>query len=145
VPKAVAAMRKNDPDLSNSVLWITGSTSVFNEIATINANSDRVPVLSAVPEVVKAGDDTAVLSVGISFQSNAHLAAIYGADVLSGRAQVGELRVGVVSPPDIAINFRKAREIGLQIPFSFFESATFVYDYEGQMVRNNGKSVAPAD
>ncbi len=145
VPKAIAAMRKNDPELNNSVLWITGSTSVFNEIATINGNSDRVPVLSAVPEVVKAGDDTAVLSVGISFQSNAHLAAIYGADVLSGRAKVGELKVGVVSPPDIAINFRKAREIGLQIPFSFFESATFVYDYDGQMVRNNGKSVAPAN
>lgn len=142
VPKAVAAMRKNDPSLNNSVFWITGSTSVFNEIATINANADRVPVLSVVPEVVKAGEDSAVLSVGISFQSNAHLAAIYGADVLARRAEAGELKVGVVSPPDIAINFRKAREIGLQIPFSFFESATFVYDYEGRIVRNNGKSVA---
>ncbi|MFQ5775320.1 MAG: ABC transporter substrate-binding protein [Kiloniellaceae bacterium] len=142
VPKAVATMRKNDPDLNNSVFWITGSTSVFNEIATINARSDRVPVLSVVPEVVKAGEDSAVLSVGISFQSNAHLAAIYAAEVLSGRVEAGDLKVGVVSPPDIAINFRKAREIGLRIPFSFFESATFVYDYDGQTVRNNGKSIA---
>ncbi len=141
VPKAVAAMRKNDPSLNNSVFWITGSTSVFNEIATIDAHADRVPLLSVVPEMVKAGADSAVLSVGISFQSNAHLAAIYGADVLAGRAEAGELKVGVVSPPDIAINFRKAREIGLQIPFSFFESATFVYDYEGRIVRNNCKSV----
>jgi putative ABC transport system substrate-binding protein len=145
VPAAVAAMRKNDPTLDHSVFWITGSTSVFREIETINVNSDRVPVLSVVPEVVKAGDNSAALSVGISFESNAHLAAIYGADVLAGKARVDELKVGVVSPPDIAINFRKAREIGLQIPFSFFESATFVYDYEGRMVRNNGKSVAPAD
>ena len=143
VPEAVAAMRKNDPYLGESVFWITGSTSVFNEIATINEHADRVPVLSVVPEVVTAGDDSAVLSVGISFQSNAHLAAIYGTDVLSGRAKAGDLKVGVVSPPDIAINFRKAREIGLRIPFGFFESASFIYDYEGQIVRNNGKTVAP--
>ena len=142
VPTAVATMRKNDPELANSVFWITGSTAVFREIATINAHSDRVPVLSVVPDVVKEGNDSAVLSVGISFESNAHLAAIYGANVLSGQTKVGELKVGIVSPPDIAINFRKAREIGLTIPFSFFESATFVYDYDGRPVRSNGKSVS---
>lgn len=143
VREAVAAMRKNDPSLDNSLFWITGSTAVFREIRSINANSDRVPVLSVVPDVVKPGDDSAVLSIGISFQSNAHLAAIYGADVLARRVKVGDLKVGVVSPPDIAINFRKAREIGLEIPFSFLESASFVYDYEGRTVRNNGKSVQP--
>jgi putative ABC transport system substrate-binding protein len=94
-----------------------------------------------VPDVVKAGDESAVLSVGIGFESNAHLAAIYAADVLSGRAKAGELKVGIVTPPDIAINFLKAQEIGLRIPFSFFESAAFVYDYEGLRVRNKGKSV----
>jgi putative ABC transport system substrate-binding protein len=142
VSRAVAAMRKNDPDLSQSVFIVTGSTSVFREIAAINANSDRVPVISMVPEVVKAGDDSAVMSIGVSFESNAHLAAVYGADVLTRRARVGDLKVGVVSPPDIAINFRKAREIGLKIPFSFFERSSFVYDYDGRIVRNNGKAVA---
>jgi putative ABC transport system substrate-binding protein len=145
VPAAVATMRKNDPTLTNSMFWITGSTSVFKEIATINAGADRVPVLSAVPEVVKAGNDSAVLSVGISFESNAHLAAVYAADVLSGRARVGDLKVGVVTPPDIAINFRKSREIGLQMPFRFFESATSIYDYEGRPARQNGKSMARRD
>jgi putative ABC transport system substrate-binding protein len=143
VSAAVATMRKSDPTLDNSVFWITGSTAVFREIATINANSDRVPVLSVVPEVVQAGDDSAVLSIGISFQSNAHIAAIYGADVLEGRAEAGDLHVGIVSPPDIAINFRKAREIALEIPFSFFESASYIYDYEGRMVRKDGKAVTP--
>lgn len=143
VREAVVAMRKNDPSLDNSLFWITGSTAVFREIRSINANSDRVPVLSVVPDVVKPGDDSAVLSIGISFQSNAHLAAIYGADVLARRVKVGDLKVGIVSPPDIAINFRKAREIGLEVPFSFLESASFVYDYEGRTVRNNGKSVQP--
>jgi len=143
VRDTVRTMRKNDPTLDNSVFWITGSTAVFREIRAINANSDRVPVLSVVPDVVKEGEDSAVLSIGISFQSNAHLAAIYGADVLAGRAKVGDLKVGIVSPPDIAINFLKAREIGLEIPFSFFESASFVYDYDGRIVRNNGKAVVP--
>lgn len=145
VKSAVAAMRKNDPTLSKSLFWITGSTSVFREIATINKHSDRVPVLSVVPEVVKAGDDSAVLSIGISFESNAHLAAIYGADVLSGRKRAGEMPVGIVSPPDIAINFRKAREIGLEIPFNFLESASYVYDYDGQVVRNSRSSVQVGD
>ncbi|MDH3966335.1 MAG: hypothetical protein OEU56_04850 [Rhodospirillales bacterium] len=145
VRDAVRTMRKNDPTLDSSVFWITGSTAVFREIRAINANSDRVPVLSVVPEVVKESEDSAVLSIGISFQSNAHLAAVYGADVLEGRAKVGDLKVGIVSPPDIAINFLKAREIGLEVPFSFFESASFVYDYDGRLVRNNGKAVVPVN
>ena len=114
---------------------------MFREIRAINSHSDRVPVLSVVPEVVRAGEDSAVLSIGISFESNAHLAAIYGIDVLEDRVDAGDLPVGIVSPPDIAINFRKAREIGLEIPFSFFESASFVYDYEGRIVRQNGRPV----
>jgi putative ABC transport system substrate-binding protein len=136
VRQAVRTMQKSDPDLTKSLFWVTGSTSVFREMRTINDNSDRVPVLSVVPELVKAGNETAVLSVGVSFESNAHLAAIYGADLLRGHAQVGSLKVGVVSPADIAISFRKAREIGLRIPFSFFESASFVYDYDGRPVRS---------
>jgi putative tryptophan/tyrosine transport system substrate-binding protein len=141
VKSAVAVMRKSDPTLGQSILWITGSTSVFGEIATINQNSDRVPVLSVAPEVVKAGDDSAALAIGISFESNAHLAAVYGAEILAGTQKVGELPVGIVSPPDIAINFRKAREIGLEIPFNFIESANFIYDYEGQAVRKTESEV----
>jgi putative ABC transport system substrate-binding protein len=143
VPGTVAAMRRNDPVLDNSVFWVTGSTYVFNEIATINEHADRVPVLSAVPEVVRAGGDSAVLSIGVSFESNAYLAAVYATDVLTGRARAGEIKVGIVSPPDIAINFRKAREIGMRVPFTFFEGAGYIYDYEGTAVRSNGRSLAP--
>ena len=135
VRDAVQTMRKSDPELSKSLFWVTGSTSVFREIRTINENSDRVPVVSVVPEIVRAGPDTAVIGIGISFESNAHLAAIYGADILNGKAKAANLKVGVVSPPDIAVSFLKAREIGLRVPFSFFESASFVYDYDGRPVR----------
>jgi len=141
VPQAVSRMRDSDPELAQSVFWITGSTSVFAEIATINAHSGRVPVLSVVPEVVQAGRDSAVLSIGVSFESNARLAAVYGADILAGRRKPGEMKVGVVSPPDIAVNFRRAREIGLKIPFAFFEAASFVYDAEGRPVRLDGQDM----
>ena len=138
---AVSAMERNDPTLDNSVFWITGSTSVFREIQTINAHANRVPVLSVVPEVVQGGPDSAVLSIGVSFESNAHLAAVYGADVLQDHTLVGQLPVGIVSPPDIAINFLRARAIELEVPFTFFESANTVYDNEGMLVRSNGESV----
>lgn len=134
VPDAVSAMRKSDPDLSKSLFWITGSTSVFREIRTINQHADRVPVVSVVPEIVTTGSDTAVLAIGVSFESNARLAAIYGAQILNG-AKAASLKVGLVSPPDVAISFLKAREIGLRVPFGFFEIASLIYGYAGEPVR----------
>ncbi|MEX2517712.1 MAG: ABC transporter substrate binding protein [Paracoccaceae bacterium] len=141
VPEAVARMRRSDPTLEHSLFWITGSTSVFAEIETINAHSDRVPVLSVVPDVVQAGESSAVLSIGVSFESNAQLAAVYGAEILSGARGAGDMPVGLVSPPDIAVNFLRARRIGLRTPFAFFETATFVYGPDGAPVRVHGQSV----
>jgi putative ABC transport system substrate-binding protein len=138
IPEAVSTMRRTDPDLSKSLFWLTGSTSVFKEIRTINQYSDRVPVVSVVPEIVTRGSDTAALAVGVSFESNARLAAIYGAQILNG-TKPGNLKVGLVSPPDVAISFLKARQIGLRVPFNFFEIAGFVYDYEGRAVRTADK------
>jgi putative tryptophan/tyrosine transport system substrate-binding protein len=138
VPNAVRRMRESDPDLTKSAFLITGSTSVFKEIKAINEKSEQVPVVSMIPEIVTTGRDSAALAMGISFESNAHLAAIYGADILNGRARAGDLKVGIVSPPDIAISFLKAREIGMRVPFSFFETASFIYDYDGKPVRAIG-------
>jgi len=135
IPGVIRTMRKSDPDLSKSVFLITGSTSVFGEIATINKYADRVPVVSMIPEIVTTGADSALLGIGVSFESNAQLAAIYGIDILTGKAKVGDLKVGVVSPPDIAISFLKARQIGKRIPFHFFEGASSLYDVNGRAVR----------
>ena len=135
IPDAVKTMQKTDPDLSKSLFWVTGSTSVFREIAVINQYAGRVPVVSVVPEIVTSGVNTAVLAIGVGFESNASLAAIYGAKILNG-AKAGDLKVGLVSPPDIAISFMKAHEIGMRVPFSFFEIASFVYNYDGREVRS---------
>jgi putative tryptophan/tyrosine transport system substrate-binding protein len=139
MPTAIDQIDGIDPEHTRSIFWITGSTSVFNEIETINRMAGDIPVLSAVPNVVTEGENSAVLSIGVTFESNAHLAALFASDILDGSAKPGDLSVGVVSPPDIAINFMKATEIGLKIPFSFFESASYVYDYNGALVREAGQ------
>jgi putative ABC transport system substrate-binding protein len=142
IPEAIRQMERTDPAHESSIFWITGSTSVFNEIATINDHAQDIPVLSAAPDVVTEGADSAVLSIGVTFESNAHLAALYALDILDGKAVPETIPAGVVSPPDIAINFMKASQIGLRIPFSFFESASFIYDYDGHLVREAGQSIA---
>jgi len=69
------------------------------------------------------------------------MAGVYAADILLGRAKAGDLKVGLVSPPDIAISFLKAREIGMQIPFNLFETATFLYDYRGRAIRTTAHPI----
>jgi putative ABC transport system substrate-binding protein len=138
LPTIVAQMRSSEPTLSRSLFWITGSTSIFNEIGTINSHADKTPVLSAVPDIVRPGADSAVMSIGVSFESNARLAAVYATNILEGRTTAGILKVGVLSPPDIAINFLRARQIGLKIPFRFFELAEDVYGPTGASVRRHG-------
>lgn len=141
LPKAVREMRRTDPELRNSVFIVTGSTAVFREIETIAGLAGNAPVISLIPEVVQEGDASAALSIGISFESNARLAASYALQVLESPSRVGQLKVGIVSPPDISINFRITRKIGLRVPFSLLEAASFVYDGDGQMVRARGQLV----
>jgi putative ABC transport system substrate-binding protein len=140
VNEAVETMQVNDANLVRSMFLITGSTAVFEQMASINAHAARVPVISMVPETVQSGASSAVLSIGVSFRSNAFLAASYAASILDGRERPGDLKVGVVTPPDIGINFRRAREIGLKVPFSFFESANVIYNNDDIKVRPNDVS-----
>ena len=142
MPAAIAQMRRRDPDLSKSVFWIVGATEVFSEIHAIDGLAGGVPVLGAVPDVVTAGRDSAALAIGVSFEDNAHLAGLYAARILKGTARAGDLPVGVVQPPDIAISFLKARQCHLQIPFDFFESASRVVDAQGRLVREDNRPVS---
>lgn len=138
IPVAIARMKQNDPGLANSILLVTGSTSVFTAISTVNQAAGKVPVVSMFPDIVIAGNESAAISIGVSFATAAHISASYGAEILSGKAKASELKVGVVTPPDIAISFLKVEQIGLTIPFSFFESASVVYDTKGKLVRSAG-------
>lgn len=141
MPAAVAEITALDPDLTRSIFWITGSTSVYAQIAVINHLAAGVPVLAALPDVVRPGADSAVLSIGVNQSSAVHLAALYALRILVDGADPGALPVGQVSPPDIAINFLKVEETGLRLPFSFFEDATFIYDRAGAPAREFGQRV----
>ncbi len=141
VPEAVAKLQRTDPTWANSIFLVTGSDTVKRSMNTINQGAGRVPVVTVAPEWVEEGDDSPLLGIGVSFETATRLAAVYGVDILQGKVKPGELKVGLVSPPDIAINFKKARQIGLKIPFNFFESATFVYDTDGKAVRKAGQNV----
>lgn len=135
VSDAVAQMRKSDPLLERSMFWITDSPAVIAEIATINRHSDRVPVTSSAPEAVRAGPDSAVMAIGICPGSNAHLAAIYGSDILSGIVKAGELPVGIMSPPNVSVNYMRSNKINFIMPF---HSIKQIY---GKMIGIDGKIV----
>lgn len=141
MPRAIKAMQQNDPSLENSIFWMTSSTSVFSNINVIKDLSGNIPVIGSIPNVVTEGEDSAVLAIGIDRRNNARLASIYAVKILKGQTTAGKLKVGVVTPPDIAINFLVARKIGLKIPFDFFESAAFIYDYNGKTVRAFGQKL----
>ena len=141
LPVAIARIYNRDPEMKESILLITSTGSIVKVFENINAMTGNVPVVSLFPGLVREGENTAVLSVGVSFDSNAILAALYGIQILQDGVAPGELPVGVITPPDIAISFSKAREIGLKIPFAFFESASIVYDLDGVLVRNKGQLV----
>lgn len=140
IPQAITEMRRTDPSLQESLLWITSSTSVFSNIATVNQFSEHLPIIGGIPNVVGEGEKSAVVAIGIDRRNNARLAGLYVVKILTGQAKAGELKVGLISPPDIAINFHVARKIGLKIPFDLFESASFIYNYEGKTARAFGQN-----
>lgn len=132
---------QTDPGLTASAWIVTGSTSVYRRIDLINDLAGRAPVVSTLPDVVRSGDDSAAVSIGINQSTVVQLSAFYAISILTEGVEPGSLPVGVVTPPDLAINFRVARQIGLGIPFRFMEAATFIYNYDGRQVRAFGQPV----
>ena len=143
IPEAMDLLREIDPTLNNSLVWVTSSTAIFSNLDIVSQYSKGVALVSTNPNAVKAGGESAVVAIGIDRRNNAHLAAIYALRILRDKENPGDLEVGVVTPPDIALNFKVARELGLKIPFTFLEGASFVYDYNGELVRSFGQNVQP--
>lgn len=145
VQKASLQMASEDAAKEEGVFWVTGSSTVFAHMDVVVEQADGFPVLAVTPSLVHGRDkSSAVLSVGVSFESNAELASVYGIKILSGHVQAGDLPVGVVTPPDIAIHMGQAKAIGLAIPFRLFEAAGVIYDFEGNLVRVKGRAVLPS-
>ncbi|HEV8633708.1 MAG TPA: hypothetical protein VG370_05635, partial [Chloroflexota bacterium] len=126
---------------SRSVFWATGTTSVLSGMGRIAERAGSVPVLSVYPDLVREGPGSALLSIGVTYDNMGYLAAKYLIDLTFRDQRPSSLPVGVVSPPDVAISFLKAAEIGLRMPFDIFETASRVYDRKGRIVRLDGRIV----
>lgn len=129
-------MQRTDPSLQHSVFWVTGSSSLFPQMKEIDSLAAGMPVLSAVPDLVTTGKNSAMLSIGVSFSTNALLAANYAVRLLQGEP-VGTFGVGVVEPPDVVINFSKVQQAGWTVPFPLFELASRVINQRGQVVEES--------
>jgi putative ABC transport system substrate-binding protein len=139
--RARLKMESVDPEGERSLFWITGSTVVFSAMCAVLEEAGRFPVLAVTPSLVDGGRDSALMAIGVSFESNADLAAIYALRILDGQVEPGELDVGLVLPPDVAIDMAKARALRFPIPFSVFETAGAIYDYQGRKVRSEGRNI----
>lgn len=139
--KAITTLKYEDPTLTDSLLWLTGSSSLLSRMAEINRYAGGLAVISAVPDVVRGGQDSALMSFGVSFVNNAHQAGLYGLQILQDNVNPGDLPVGHISPPDIAVSFEQAQRINQKIPFVLMEMASKVYDTNGRVIRSKGQSM----
>ncbi|CAH8188885.1 ABC transporter substrate binding protein [Vibrio aestuarianus] len=137
----VESMKVNDGNLRQSLLWLTGSSSLLNRLDEVNLYSEQLPLLTAVPDAVNGTQQSALMSVGVGFENNAHQAALYGIEVLKKGATPASLPVGVLSPPDISISFKQAGRVDTQLPFVLIEMASDIYSQDGKLVRSAGMSM----
>ena len=130
-----------DPGLDNSVFWLTSSTNIFTELKTVSETARQIPVISSVPDNVNSSEESPLMAIGINRGSAAELATQYVIEILRGNILPGDLPVGIVTPPDIAINFKTAKRIGYAFPFELFENAQFIYGYNGEVLKKFGINV----
>ncbi|WP_281648358.1 ABC transporter substrate binding protein [Parendozoicomonas sp. Alg238-R29] len=140
LPDVVKQFRNRSKHKGNSLLWITGSTVLFQHLDLIDDLAGNTPVITAVPDLVSSKPFSPMLAIGTSFTSNAALAALYARQILNGSVTPDQLPVGELSPPDIAINFQKVQESGWKVPVRMFELATILFNNNGQLVQQRSVS-----
>lgn len=135
------AIKQADPQLEHSILWLTGSSSLLERMEEIYAHTEQAPLLTVVPDAVNGSANSALMSVGVGFENNAHQAALYGIQILRDGKSPSALPVGVLSPPDISISFKQADRLNAKLPFVLIEMASDIYAQDGEMIRAAGMSM----
>jgi putative ABC transport system substrate-binding protein len=110
-------------------------------VDVINQYAQGLPLLTVVPDAVNDTKQSALMSVGVSFENNAHQAALYGIRILRDNIEPHRLPVGVLSPPDISISFQQAEKIQVQMPFVLIEMASDLYAQDGHAIRSSGMAM----
>lgn len=136
LPRAITRLAAFDSTLKHTIIWVDNDLSLKPILPTIVDKAKNVPVLTGQPEWVTSSKKSLLMAIGVSASNNAHVAGIYALAILNDGAQPGDLPVGLVQPPDIAINFATARRIGLKIPYDMVETAGTIYNGEGKLVRS---------
>ncbi|CAH8242289.1 ABC transporter substrate-binding protein [Vibrio aestuarianus] len=134
----VAKMQSASNGKNDTILWLTGSSSLLERVDEINQYAQGLPLLTVVPDAVNDTERSALMSVGVSFENNAHQAALYGIRILRDNIEPHSLPVGVLSPPDISISFQQAEKIQVQMPFVLIEMASDLYAQDGHVIRSAG-------
>lgn len=80
----------------------------------------KIPIVSTIPDAAEKG---AIVSLEINPQEQGYLAAEMAVRVLEG-AKTDYLPLVPPHRIDLVINMRRAREIGIEVPFSVLRSAT---------------------
>ncbi|PMH15198.1 ABC transporter substrate binding protein [Vibrio splendidus] len=137
----VAKMELASNGKNDSILWLTGSSSLLDRVDVINQHARGLPLLTVVPDAVNDTKHSALMSVGVSFENNAHQAALYGIRILRDNIEPHRLPVGVLSPPDISISFQQAEKIQVQMPFVLIEMASDLYAQDGHVIRSSGMAM----
>lgn len=108
-------------DNSDAVLVTEGGVfcQQFDKIIA-RSTARKIPVVSIMPDGAERG---AVVSLEINPQEQGYLAAEMAVRVLEG-AKTEFLSLIRPSRTDLVINMRRAREIGIEVPFSVLRSAT---------------------
>lgn len=137
----VAKMQSASNGKNDSILWLTGSSSLLERVDEINQYAQGLPLLTVVPDAVNETEHSALMSVGVSFENNAHQAALYGIRILRDNIEPHRLPVGMLSPPDISISFQQAEKIQAQMPFVLIEMASDLYAQDGRVIRSAGMAM----
>jgi len=143
MPDVLNRMQQNDPDLVKSLFLVTSCTSIWEQPAMglVAKLAGKCPVMSTILDAVDGTEDGALVGIGIDRATAAHLSSVYAGRILSGKSQPQTMPLGRINPPDIAISFKKVKQLGIAIPFDFFEDASFIYGYEGKLVRQSDQRV----
>jgi putative ABC transport system substrate-binding protein len=84
------------------------------------AKAKKIPLASTIPDAAEKG---AIVSLEINPQEQGYLAAEIASRVLEG-AKTDFLPLVKPQRIDLVVNMRRAREIGIEVPFSVLRSAT---------------------
>ena len=75
LPIVINELEKSDVGLTKSIILLTSSTTVFSNIELINQHSKQLPVISLVPNIVRQGEHSALIAIGIDRRNNAQIAS----------------------------------------------------------------------